>query len=147
MGSQYLSSFIAALQRLIHGICFLSIFNTFNFDPLVSYGAYYRSGEVDWSVIDIHCPFLLYDVCAWACSSVAVAGGTGRNQSSENRLYDSLLGSILTCYREGLPLALDETAGFVYDFLGVLSLGGSVVAPTALQCPSVNDDRIGDDDD
>lgn len=67
-----LAPLLSALQQLIDENGFLSISNASVCDPVLSYVAYYRRDEVDWSVIDLSDHVLR--VGCWECSSAALWG-------------------------------------------------------------------------
>lgn len=106
------------LRQLIDDIGLSSIVEASSFDPVLSYVAYYRSEEVEWSTVDLSDPFTSYDFGAGRVHPLPEEVVSSRKHAHGHRFSDRLLSSVPVCYREGPSQTLGKAVRFVQDQLG-----------------------------
>lgn len=114
----FLNPLSSAFRLLIDVIGFHNIVDAPSFDPVLSYVAYYRNHEVDWSVGHLSDPFMLGHFMAGHVKLWAQEVVSGRKHDPGHRPSDRLLGSVQICHCKGSFLTVCKSVRTVCDLLG-----------------------------
>lgn len=88
-----------------------------SFDPVLFYVAYYRSDDMDQSVLDLCDLFMLYDLAAGIVHQLPWEVLPGRKHAPEHCFSDQLLSFVPAGCRRRPSFPLDGAAWFVHGSL------------------------------